>query len=60
MANLAHTYKLEGRHDEAIELMESVGNLRTQKIGASHPHTLGVVNTLKIMVTQLKRVSDKR
>lgn len=36
MGNLAHTYKLEDRHDEALDLMRDVVNPRTQNIDANH------------------------
>ena len=47
MANLAATYRKQGRWDEAIELMQVVVNLRTKIIGVNHPATLGAVDLLK-------------
>ena len=46
MANLASTYRNQGRWDEAIELIQVVVNLRTKTIGPNHPDTLVAVDLL--------------
>ena len=46
MANLAVTYRSQGRWDEAIELIQVVVNLRTKIIGVNHPDTLDAVDLL--------------
>lgn len=46
MANLAATYRNQGRWDEAIELIQVVVNLRTKNIGVNHPDTLGAIDLL--------------
>ena len=40
MNNLAYTYKLQSRSDEAIELMKEVVERRTRVFGANHHKTL--------------------
>ena len=48
MANLAHTYKLMDRHNEANRLMNTVVDLHTIKIGANHPFTLSAADSLSL------------
>ncbi|KAH8650271.1 hypothetical protein BGZ60DRAFT_421649 [Tricladium varicosporioides] len=40
MANLASTYRHQGRGTEALKLMEECVMLRTRTIGTNHPDTL--------------------
>jgi hypothetical protein len=40
MANLASTYRNQGRWDEAEKLEVDVMNARKAKLGSDHPHTL--------------------
>ena len=44
--NLAYTWKSLGRDVEALQLMEQCFELRTQKLGADHPDTIGSRKTL--------------
>ena len=50
MHSLAHVYKGRGRKAEAIPLIRTVIDLLTQKIGASHPHTLNSINSLNMLL----------
>ena len=47
MNNLAYTYKLMDRDDQAIKLINIVVNLRTKRIRANHPYILSSVDSLK-------------
>jgi tetratricopeptide (TPR) repeat protein len=40
MHNLANSYRLQGRRDDAIRLYEETLGLQQAKIGPDHPHTL--------------------
>lgn len=46
MANLAFTYKYQGRHDKAVDLMKNVVELCMPKIGANHPNALSWIEAL--------------
>jgi hypothetical protein len=46
MNDLAHTYHLEGRSDEAIELMKHAVTLYPRAFGANHPDTLNAASVL--------------
>ena len=40
MANLAFTWKAQGQHAKAVNLMGECVHLRTRILGANHPNTL--------------------
>ncbi|KAF2177993.1 hypothetical protein K469DRAFT_601143 [Zopfia rhizophila CBS 207.26] len=46
MANLASTYRKQGRWDAAEELEVQVMETRKMKLGADHPDTLSSMNNL--------------
>ncbi|KAH9214856.1 hypothetical protein DL95DRAFT_389167, partial [Leptodontidium sp. 2 PMI_412] len=46
MANLAFTWKSQGRVDDAINLMEECVTLRTQTIGINHAKTVACQTAL--------------
>jgi hypothetical protein len=46
MANLASTYREQGRWDEAFALMETCFQRRRQILGERHPYTQSSLNTL--------------
>jgi hypothetical protein len=46
MANLAITWKGQGRNEEAVKLMSECVQLRTQILGANHPFTLSSIKAL--------------
>jgi hypothetical protein len=46
MANLAYTWKGQGRDKDALKLMEECAKLRTRIIGTKHPDTLSSCMTL--------------
>ena len=48
MANLASTYRNQGRWDEAEKLDVVVVNTRKMKLGSEHPHTLSLHDALPI------------
>ena len=47
MDNLAFVYRGQGRHSEAIALMESVIDVLTKTLGPDHPDTKNAVKWLK-------------
>ena len=46
MHDLAHTYKLRGQNDDAIDMMENVVKQFTKRMGANHSETLEVIKAL--------------
>jgi len=44
--NLAFTFKVQGRNDEAILLLEKCTQLRKKVLGARHPYTTSLLATL--------------
>jgi Tetratricopeptide repeat len=58
MANLAFTWKSQGRVDDAINLMEEFVILQTQTIGINHPNTSASQIILLGWQTERLRVSD--
>jgi Flp pilus assembly protein TadD len=46
MNNLASTYKIQGRWDEAEKLNMQVMETRKEKLGHDHPSTLNSMNNL--------------
>jgi hypothetical protein len=46
MNNLAFTLKGQGRHMEAIKLMQDCVQLSKRTLGANHPHSLHFARTL--------------
>jgi hypothetical protein len=46
MANLASTYRNQGRWDAAEELFVQVMEMSKKKLGADHPSTLTTMNNL--------------
>ena len=46
MANLAFTYRNQGRWDEAEKLEVNVMNARKAKLGSDHPYTLTSIANL--------------
>jgi hypothetical protein len=46
MANLAHTWKSQGRDGEAIELLKRAEELQQQVLGFDHYLTVGSTQTL--------------
>ncbi len=47
MANLASTYRNQGRWDEAEKLQMDVMNTRKTKLGSDHPDTLTIMANLE-------------
>jgi hypothetical protein len=41
MNNLAYTWKGQGRDEAALNLIKECVKLRTHKLGAKNPHTIG-------------------
>jgi hypothetical protein len=46
MVNLAQTWKSQGRDEEAVTLMQKAVNLRKEKLGSDHPHTVQSIEIL--------------
>ncbi|OCK74139.1 hypothetical protein K432DRAFT_311312, partial [Lepidopterella palustris CBS 459.81] len=46
MANLALTFKGQGRNEEAVKLMSESVRLTTLILGADHPFTLSLIGEL--------------
>jgi hypothetical protein len=46
MNNLAHTWKGQGKSDEAVKLTDECVQLRVQTLGAGHPDTRSSSETL--------------
>ena len=59
MANLAHTYNLEDRNEEAIELMKHVVERRTSTIGPKHPYTLDSATSLSAWTSNTTLVENQ-
>ena len=49
MTNLASTYQIQGRWNEAEELFVQVIDMRKRLLGAEHPHTLTSMANLASM-----------
>jgi tetratricopeptide (TPR) repeat protein len=47
MANLAHTWKRQGRHEDAIDLLRKAERLRRGILGPNHYLTMGTTQTLQ-------------
>jgi hypothetical protein len=47
MANLAHTWRDQGKSVEAIRLMDECVQLRMRILGSGHPHTRSPSETLR-------------
>jgi len=47
MNNLAHTWKLQGRDNEAFDLMSRCMQLAEKKFGVDHPNTVATAKTLE-------------
>ncbi|KAK4173429.1 hypothetical protein QBC36DRAFT_335835, partial [Triangularia setosa] len=46
MANLAFTWKSQGRHSDALALIEECAQARQRLLGAKHPETLSSLATV--------------
>jgi serine/threonine protein kinase len=58
MNNLAITYRVLGRHADAIKLHEETLALRKAKFGPDHPDTVGSMNNLANSYDDLGRYTD--
>lgn len=47
IANLAHTWKSQGRDEDAITLMMQAGKVQMEVLGVDHPDTIASVQTLE-------------
>jgi hypothetical protein len=47
MANLAHTWKSQGRNEDAIAMMIKVEGLQKQILSIDHPDTMNSSKTVK-------------
>jgi hypothetical protein len=48
MANLAHTWKSQGRDKDAMTLMMQAGKAQMEVLGVDHPNTRASAHTLDV------------
>jgi hypothetical protein len=58
MANLASTYRNQGRWDAAEELEVQVIEIRKERLGADHPDTLTSINNLAFTCKGIGRETE--
>jgi hypothetical protein len=46
MVNLAHTWRSQGKDEEAIALLQKTVSLQIEKLGHDHPDTIGSLANL--------------